>query len=218
MARSRRCSGSSKIRTSIDDDGQKDKPFNAQTDTPVNWNSPGATPIRLPDGTLNRNAYNCHSYAWENSQGDPTDPRNADLVRAGITKWDNNPDNNMGGYYQLGSDDPNRVGDRVIYYVDANGNGQYDPGEEIEHSAIVAGTDSEGNTTLVIAKMGQAGVGINHPNAPGYYNTADMTPGGTPTRHTYFRAGTGAPPVPQTESPTLNQTIPEQPLQQFNPQ
>jgi hypothetical protein len=44
----------------------------------------------------------------------------------GVTKWDNNPDNNMDGYVQLDTEESNKSGDRVLYYTDANGNGKYD--------------------------------------------------------------------------------------------
>jgi hypothetical protein len=162
----------------------KDTTFVEGQDKPISQQEGTATPIINPNGTINTNAYNCHSYAWENSQGDPTDSRNANLVQKGVTKWDNNPDNNMGGYTQLGTNDPNQQGDRVIYYSDTNGNGKYDPGENIEHSAVVQTVDKNGNTTTVIGKMGQAGMSENHPTAPGYYGTDTN---GNPTSRAYFR-------------------------------
>ncbi|HOY38818.1 MAG TPA: RHS repeat-associated core domain-containing protein [Bacteroidales bacterium] len=169
----------------IDRDGMKDTTFVAGKDKQVSPKTGTATPIRNPDGTINTNAYNCHSYAWESSQGDPTDPRNTNLVQNGVTKWDNNPDNNMSSYTQLGANDPNQKGDRVIYYTDANGNGRYDMGENIEHSAIVQTVDKNGNTATVIGKMGQAGISENHPTAPGYY-VIDAK--GNPTSRAYFRS------------------------------
>jgi RHS repeat-associated protein len=174
----------------IDPTGMKDTTFVAGKDKPITEQQGTATPIRNPDGTINTNAYNCHSYAWENSQGDPSDPRNANLVQNGVTKWDNNPDNNMGGYTQLGTNDPNQKGDRVVYYTDANGNGKYDAGENIEHSAVVQSVDKNGNTTTVIGKMGQAGISENHPTAPNYY---DKDINENPTSRAYFRTASSSP-------------------------
>ena len=157
------------------------------------------------DGEINPMAYNCHSFAWEESQGDPLDIRNASLVKSGVIKWDNNPDDNMQGFTQLSSDDPNQSGDRVIYYVDANNNGRYEQGEFIAHSAVVYQVDSQGYTKLVISKMGQSGISINHPCAPGFYEdvTIDviMHNGSKEikrvnTSRAYFRyTGKGIPPM-----------------------
>jgi len=69
--------------------------------------------------------------------------------------------------------------------ADANNNGQYDPGETIDHSAVVHKVNENGYTTEVIGKMGQAGISINHPNAPGYYNT---NAAGQTTSRAYFRS------------------------------
>ncbi|MFV0469114.1 MAG: hypothetical protein ACK5MK_09345 [Dysgonomonas sp.] len=68
----------------------KDTTYVAGQDKPISERSGTATPIRNSDGTINTNAYNRHSYACENSQGDPKDPRNANLAENGVTKWDNN--------------------------------------------------------------------------------------------------------------------------------
>jgi hypothetical protein len=98
-----------------------------------------------------------------------------DSENAGKTfpKWVDDPSDRIEQVaYQLSSDAPNVVGDRVIYYVDMDGNGQYDKGEFIFHSAIVVEVDSEGYTTLVKAKLGQYGIYANHPAAPGYYDRA----------------------------------------------
>jgi RHS repeat-associated protein len=185
----------------IDPTGMKDTTFVAGQDKPISEQRGTATPIQNPNGTINTNAYNCHSYAWENSQGDPRDPRNANLVQNGVTKWDNNPDNNMEDYTQLGTNDPNQIGDRVIYYTDANGNGQYDAGEDISHSAVVQTVDKNGNTTTVIGKMGQAGISENHPMAPGYY---DIDTKGNPTSRAYFRTTSPS----SVSVPTIKFTLP----------
>jgi hypothetical protein len=186
----------------IDPTGMKDTTFVAGQDKPISEKAGTATPIKNPNGTINTNAYNCHSYAWENSQGDPKDSRNANLVQAGVTKWDNNPDNNMGGYTQLDFSTPNQIGDRVIYYTDANGNGKYDAGENIEHSAVVQTVDKNGNTTTVIGKMGQAGISENHPTAPNYYSTDQQ---GNSTSRAYFRSS-GSSAV---SSPVLSFPVPK---------
>jgi RHS repeat-associated protein len=182
----------------LDPDGQKDKPFNASTDTPADWNAPGAT--RMPSPS----AYNCHSYAWYGGKG-----------------WVNDPTRKVKSATPLADDEPNQPGDRVIYYVDKNGDGKWEPGEEIVHSAIVTTVDAEGNTTEVTGKQGQLGIGTNHPDAPGYYSTNDMTPSGTPTKREYFRPkpnkplpkppATPQPPAPSPATPTPQPPTPTAP-------
>jgi RHS repeat-associated protein len=179
--------------TYYDPDGGKDLPFNSAKDLRVSPIKGTATPMQFIGGRYNKGAYNCHSYAWHDSKGDPTDPRNADLVAVGVRKWDNNPDDDIfaQGYFSLDPNAPNKPGDRVIYYVDSNGNGQYDKGEYMDHSAIVHDVDSQGNTTSVIGKMGQGAISINHPDAPGYYQ---KTKTGEKTSRNYFRKFQGNVP------------------------
>ena len=157
----------------IDDDGMKDKAFMLGKDKPITIKEGTSTIFfqngRIIDNEMAKIAYNCHSYAWENSQGDPSDPKNRWLVKHGVLKWDEDPSNNMVGYTQLDFNSPNIIGDRVIYYYDSNQNGRYDKGENIVHSAIVDAVDKEGNTTIVRAKMGQEGISYNHPRAKNYY-------------------------------------------------
>ena len=64
-----------------------------------------------------------------------------------------------------------------------NNDSQYNYGEEIIHSAIVYSVDLKGNTTSVISKMGQEGISINHPRAPGFYDNYK----GYSTSRAYFR-------------------------------
>jgi RHS repeat-associated protein len=180
----------------IDPDGKKEKPFNRKKDKGVSFLPYTETPLWIYDNFGKeiglapecRNAYNCHSFAFHNMQGDPTDPRNAYLVNMGVLKWDESPSDDIksGGYKQLGVDEANVEGDRVIYYEDSNGNKQYDEGENIVHSAVVGQVDKEGNTTLVVGKMGQMGVSVNHPNADGYYQKGERML----TSRAYFRAPT----------------------------
>ena len=65
---------------------------------------------------------------------------------------------------QLDKDEDNIIGDIVIYYVDGNGNGLYDEGEEIIHSAVVIKVDQQGFTTRVISKMGEDSISDHHPD------------------------------------------------------
>jgi hypothetical protein len=174
--------------TYIDTTGMKDKPFNPKTDKPVSEQPGTATPRLIPGSQsgnkeINKEAYNCHSYAWHDSNGDPSDPRNSDPVSLGVTGWDDNPDDDMGGYKQISPRKSNIKGDRVIYYIDANGDGKWSKGEYIVHSAIVVEVDRKGYTTTVKSKMGFDGISTNHPNAPGFYGHEQ----GYKTSRAYFR-------------------------------
>ncbi len=181
----------------VDPDGRKDRPFNAKTDKPITPQKGTATPIQytyndkgklIYSSNSSKNAYNCHSYAWHNSQGDPNPAQDniPTLNGTSLPKWDNNPSDDIKqqNVRQLGSDENNLPGDIVIYYTDADGNGWYDDGEYISHSAVVKTVDEEGYTTTVIGKMGRAEISENHPNAPNYYNK-DIE--GNNTSRAYFR-------------------------------
>ncbi len=136
-----------------------------------------------------KNAYNCHSYAWHKSQGDPYDLTGKNDPN--LPLWDNDPADDIKEQRakQLHSDVRNRVGDKVIYYQDVDGNGKWDEGEPIAHSAIVREVDKYGNTVTVEGKMGQAGMSVNHPGAPGYYETDNLTSTGNQLSRAYFRVG-----------------------------
>lgn len=170
-------------------DPTKDKPKSVEpgTATPINWDPVGHDAEGNPIyDDKNKDAYNCHSYAWEEGTGDPEDPHNTDVVAVGAKKWDNDPTNNMKGYKQLDANAPNQEGDRVIYYVDQNHNGKFDKKKDkVVHSAIVTKVDAEGNPELVRGKMGQNGLSTNHPRAPGYYDKDFDT--GAATSRAYFR-------------------------------
>ena len=172
----------------VDPDGKKDRPFRdgdkhvhdiRGTATFIMTHRIGFMQVFSSYSILN--TYNCHSYAWHGSWGDK-DPAPGDIPydQYGITslpRWDQNPADDIRdvltrGGRQLGSDEDNIVGDRVIYFTDQNGNGMYDDGEFISHSAIVTAVDDEGYTTEVTGKMGQRGISTNHPDAPGYYQTS----------------------------------------------
>jgi RHS repeat-associated protein len=209
----------------FDADGMKDKPFNASTDKSIDTQraSATATPIKLGTDArgnpiYNKDAYNCHSYAWDEGQGDPKDKKNKDLVKVGVTKWDNDAASKLRGWKQLSPDEPNKPGDRVIYYIDNKHKGEYRKGDSIEHSAIVRTVDSEGNTTTVEGKMGQMGLSENHPNAPGYYDEVkdpSDPDNGKKTSRAYFRKEEEKNDTGQTKGGSTDQQAPppQQPQQ-----
>ena len=162
----------------VDPNGCKDTVFVRGKDRPITEEPNTKTLKKNPDGSPNRGAYNCHTFAWSYPEGDPTD-----IVNPLFPRWDNHPENNMLGYTQLNADEPNEVDDRVIYYLDENSDGKYQVGEFIAHSAIVFQVDKEGYTTEVISKMGQDGISRNHPRAPGFYDIYN----GQKTSRAYFR-------------------------------
>ena len=162
----------------IDPNGCKDTVFVKGKDKPVSEDPNTRTPLYYPDGSPNSGAYNCHMYAWSYPDGDPSD-----IVNPLFPKWDEHPENNMLGYTQLNTNEPNEVDDRLIYYIDENSDGKYQKGEQIVHSAIVFQVDKEGYTTEVISKMGQGGISRNHPRAPGFYEEHN----GQKTSRAYYR-------------------------------
>ncbi|MBR4199401.1 MAG: hypothetical protein IKQ94_11590 [Bacteroidales bacterium] len=188
----------------VDPDGKKDRPFK-KGDKRIDEQPNTATPVFLYNNRGERtgshpdraNAYNCHSYAWLGSIGD-LNPENLSCfpdipVVDGvvISRWDSNPTDDIieQGAIQLGANDNNIPGDRVIYYSDDNNNGIYDVGEFIAHSAIVYTVDKDGYTTTVIGKMGPDGISINHPCAPDYYESGynPCTKKEVPFSRAYFR-------------------------------
>ena len=75
----------------------------------------------------------------------------------------------MNNYKQLDPNENNRKFDRVVYYVDKDEDGKYDPiKDDLVHSAVVWEVDDEGNTTSVVAKCGSDGVYYDHPTSPSY--------------------------------------------------
>ena len=174
----------------IDSDGKKDRPFRHGIDKPKTFIENTSTPTTLIFGGIkyaNTNAYNCHSYAWHGGKGDPT-PAPGDTRKVlGIVlpKWDNSPADDIieKNAQQLTPNENNIPGDIVIYYMDSDGSGMYENGEEIIHSAVVVEVDDEGYTTVVRAKCGESMISENHPDAPYYY---DRYKGTKPSR-AYFR-------------------------------
>ena len=148
-----------------------------------------ATPKVNPDGSPNKDAYNCHSYAWENCQGSPKDPENQSNAQKN-PKWDNNPENNTAGYIPIPFNEPNKVGDKIIYYnTDVNSN------VVPTHSAIVTKVDKDGNTLEVKSKWGEFGVYKHHPrDVPDSYSAdgaaATSSTGQTYATRVYYRKTT----------------------------
>ena len=182
----------------VDPNGAKDRPFNRHTDKPKTNLKGTATRIRKNaykginikfniESVLT--SYNCHSYAWHNSQGDKT-PQKDDVPCAldgsRLPRWDNNPADDIveQNARQLDPSENNIPGDIVIYYTDNNSNDKYDDGELITHSAVVKTVDEEGFTTEVIGKNGDRELSIGHPDAPNYYKTDKNN---NPTKRAYFR-------------------------------
>ncbi len=90
----------------------------------------------------------------------------------------------------LGENEDNMPEDRLIYYVDVNDNGKYNHGDYIAHSAIVKFVD-DGYSIAVLSKMGEKGLSLNHPLAPGFYEKTKFPPHPkapeVETRRAYFR-------------------------------
>jgi RHS repeat-associated protein len=169
----------------IDDSGLGDEPIRER---PVATTAEGqaaamilsATPFTLNgngDITGPRDAYNCHSLAWTDGAGDPTDPANSHIVSA-LPKWDNDPENNAAdGWVPLSFDEPNQVGDRVIYFNEKKGeDGKLQGFVEPTHSAVVVGVDECGNANLVISKWGGGPGFLHHPrDVPASYSEQEST-------------------------------------------
>jgi hypothetical protein len=180
-----------------DPSGKKDRPFNGKKDKRITIQEGTETYVtyELNDKgkpvfskKSQKDSYNCHSYAWHKSQGDPN-PATSDIPKINgsyLPRWDENPADDIKEQKarQLGKNENNLPGDIVIYYTDYNGNGQYDDDEPISHSAVVKEVDEEGFTIVVIGKMGQGPISINHPDAPDYYKIDEN---GKETSRAYFR-------------------------------
>ena len=101
-------------------------------------------------------SYNCHSYAW----GD-------------CSSWINDPTNliSAGSYTEKTED--YQEGDKVIYYIDENGNDAYDSGEPIYHSAIVDSVSNGGLTLSSLrSKWGESNIMV-HQNYGTPYDVVD---------------------------------------------
>jgi len=151
----------------MDPDGRKDS---AMTDAQKKIVKTGSSDPRI----------NCHSFAWEDSKGDPNDPAN----RGVSSTWDNDPLNNTGDYRPLPFDESNQPGDRVMYF---NVN---DKGEVVAtHSAVVTKVDENGNTIEVESKMGQSVQQRHHPRNVPTNRTSEASNTPDPTDAGYNQPG-----------------------------
>ena len=127
-----------------------------EKDKPIQASDPGRQDLPDNEGGCSDSDVNCHSYTWHNSKGDPSDLRNA---LAPSDKWDNNPDDDTGGWREMDFNEANMPGDRILYYL-------YNPHtkkNEITHSATVISVDEEGNTLRVKSKFGSGQAKTHHP-------------------------------------------------------
>ena len=73
----------------IDQEGEKEKPYDQATSKPITKISNTATPIYIYDSKGNilafhpnfAQAYNCHAYVWHKSGGDPTISFHGNLIQ-----------------------------------------------------------------------------------------------------------------------------------------
>ncbi|WP_169741508.1 RHS repeat-associated core domain-containing protein, partial [Arenimonas oryziterrae] len=154
-----------------DPDGRREKPLNGPLGISRHVRLGSATLAYSKDSNgidqPNRDAYNCISFTWHDSQGDPGDPANDDV----FPRMDNSIVNDVmkarAEGKKLAPDEPNRPGDRVVYGTDSNGNGQLDDSEldaaDI-HTATVSVVDAEGNTEVVTSKEGDKEIVDHHPS------------------------------------------------------
>ena len=152
----------------IDPDGRKDKENNDPNNVrqPIDGTATPLWPKGGADETANPEAFNCVSATFDGEQGDPSDPS----FDPATPKWDNGGANKVEKFREagkaLGSDEPNKLGDAVVYYSDLNHNGKADGGElknKNVHYGTVIGVDSEGNTIRVKSKEGDGPYVEHHP-------------------------------------------------------
>ena len=191
----------------IDDSGLGDEPIRER---PVATTAQGqaaamilaATPVTFNgnDPTGPSDAYNCHSLAWTDGAGDPSDPSNASIVGV-LPRWDEDPMNNAAQCTELPFEASNKIGDRLVYFnEDADLKTGIPTGEAVAtHSAIVVRVDECGNADLVISKWGQGPGFLHHPrDVPtgstkntGYNGTTEpqqqTSAGGTYVGRKYYR-------------------------------
>lgn len=125
-----------------------------------------ATMKKNLDGSINSDAYNCHTYAWNIVNADETDHG----YDARWPKWDNDPSNNTSGYHPiLSTDTPKQIGDRVLYYNFVHNV------LVITHSGVVSQVDANGQPTEITSKWGQEGVYKHHPqDVPPSYGSGSV--------------------------------------------
>jgi hypothetical protein len=112
----------------------------------------------------NPDAYNCHSYAWHNGLGDPTQDINKLPPVNKYPKWDEDPmDDAKEMADPLTFSQTVQIGDRIIYF-DNNG--------KPTHSAIVTEVNELGLATRCTSKWGAGYLMDHHPrDVPDAYGT-----------------------------------------------
>ena len=164
--------------------------------------------------------YNCHWFAWETEEDDPTrlgyeefckkygfNPK-GERVNPGESETVNldHPTKEILDFYNLlDADAAKQVGDRVLYFIDADGDGKYNPdndakfyngdigdaehkqGDRAIHSAIVSQVKG-GCVNKVMSKPGSGAVRSNHPaNEYDDYNFDFSKYSDTPVTRIYYR-------------------------------
>ena len=125
-------------------------PFTATPCGPNSYNDPRSLCL-----VANREAYNCHAYAWHGG--------NWKQGGAIFPKWEDDPSRDVSRAQSLLPDEPNLVGDRIEYY---NNMGQN------THSGIVTEVDSSGNAIRITSKWGEGPIYDHFPSdVPGKYGT-----------------------------------------------
>jgi uncharacterized protein RhaS with RHS repeats len=164
------------------DDSDGDKPIDKKT-YKGKQKVGDETPRLNIDGSVNSDAYNCHSFTFHNSMGDPSDPGNAEPLADGYPKWDSSPMDDLEGWIPLPFDAPNEVGDRLIYFM-------WDEKSQMvkeTHSAVVKTVDKEGNTIIVTSKWGWNALYDHHPrDISNSYGTTTAPTFTAPDGNTYF--------------------------------
>ncbi len=140
--------------------------------TPLGYDSDGEPIFDDKEGhrivEWNTECYNCHSKAWNNGQGDPTDVANEYLKRL-LPKWDNSAVNNTEapGVAMLLQNAKVQTGDRIVYYSSTDQNFS-----NPLHSGIVTAVNSQGQANQIMSKWGPGPLWKHHPrDVPSDYGT-----------------------------------------------
>lgn len=143
-------------------------------------------PIKWAEGEFGQDdaRYNCHYFAWCTEEDDPTSLGYEGFCEkyniSGDKRYSGDRPENVSyptkemldNYDLLSADEPKRVGDRVIYFHDINGDGKYNPEMEEEgynfeacHSGIVSKV-VDGQVDEVMSKGGSSPIRYTHPAWP----------------------------------------------------
>nr|MBK9649946.1 RHS repeat-associated core domain-containing protein [Bacteroidota bacterium] len=185
----------------IDPTGKGDEPTKAKPnkDNRVPITPPTGHPDQMADDDpRNKTTQNCHNFAWPTKDVCGTG-QGTDCV---TPNWDSEPSNNTTGFHTIGFNEPNKVGDRVVYMNYS----EDDKKVVLTHSGIVTKVDKNGNAIEITSKWGGDGIYVHHPRdvPDGYSNDSPKatTPDGTTYQtRIYWRA--------DAPTPTTEQTTPE---------